>query len=136
MTLIVWSFALLAALLHVVVFAWEALLFQRPGVHRGVFGTATADVPAVRLWAFGVGFYNLFLACGTVAGVVAWAVGQETVGRALVLYTCLFMFLSGIVLFVADRMALSRPRGAGISGALGQSLPPLVALVALVATAS
>ena len=105
-------------------------------MHQGVFGTATADVPAVRLWAFGVGFYNLFLACGVVAGVVAWAVGQEAVGRALVFYICLFMFLSGIVLFVADRMALSRPRGAGVSGALGQSLPPLVALVALLASAS
>ena len=136
MTLIVWGFALLAALLHVVVFAWEALLFQRPGVHQGVFGTAPADVPAVRLWAFGVGFYNLFLACGAVAGVVAWAVGQEIVGRALVFYTCLFMFLSGIVLYIADRMALSRPRGAGVSGALGQSLPPLVALIALLAPAS
>ena len=133
MTAVVWSFSLLAALLHVVVFAWEALLFQRPGVHQGVFGTSTADVPAVRLWAFGVGFYNLFLACGTVAGVVAWAVGEETVGRSLVAYTCLFMFLSGIVLFVADRMELRRPKGAGISGALGQSLPPLVALVALAA---
>ena len=38
MTLIVWGFALLAALLHVVVFAWEALLFQRPGVHHLVHG--------------------------------------------------------------------------------------------------
>jgi putative membrane protein len=135
MTLIVWVFALLAALLHVVVFAWEALLFQRPGVHQGVFGTATADVPAVRLWAFGVGFYNLFLACGLVAGVVVWAGGQEAVGRALVFYICLFMFLSGIVLYVADRKALSRPRGAGVSGAFGQSLPPLVALIALLASA-
>ena len=48
---------------------------------------------------------------------------------------CLFMFLSGIVLYIADRMALSRPR-ARVSGALGQSLPPLVALIALVASAS
>jgi putative membrane protein len=136
MTVIVWGFTLLAALLHVLVFAWEALLFQRPGVHQGVFGTATADVPAVRLWAFGVGFYNLFLACGVVAGVVLWAGGQEAVGRALVFYICLFMFLSGIVLYIADRMALSRPRGAGVSGALGQSLPPLVALIALLAPAS
>ena len=64
--------------------------------------------------------------------MVAWALGEEAVGRALVLYTCLFKFLSGIVLFVADRMEMSRPRGVGIGGALGQSLPPLVALVALV----
>ncbi len=136
MTVVVWTAALLAALLHVVVFTWEALLFRRPRVHQGIFGTSSADVPAVRLWAFGVGFYNLFLACGVLTGVVAWALGEETAGRALVLYTCLFMFLSGIVLFVADRMELSRPSGAGIGGALGQSLPPLVALVALAASAS
>ena len=132
MTVVVWSFALLAALLHVLVFAWEALLFQRPGVHSGVFGTATADVPAVRLWAFGVGFYNLFLACGVVArrGRLG-ARGGGRRPRAGALHG-LFMFLSGIVLFVADRIEMSRPMGAGIGGALGQSLPPLVALVALV----
>ena len=135
MTIVVWSFALLAGLLHVVVFAWEALLFPRPGVHQRIFATPSADVPAIRLWAFGVGFYNLSLACGVIAGVIVWAAGEETVGRTLVLYTCLFMFLSGIVLFVADRMELSRPRGTGVSGALAQSGPPLVALVALIASA-
>jgi putative membrane protein len=56
---VVWGFALLAAVLHILVFVWEALLFQRPRVHGGVFSTPEADVPAIRLWAFGVGFYNL-----------------------------------------------------------------------------
>ena len=64
MTLVVWTFALLAASTYILVFVWEALLFQRPGVHQGIFSVATADVPAVRLWAFGVGFYNLFLGSG------------------------------------------------------------------------
>jgi putative membrane protein len=109
MTPLVWVFALLAAGLHVLVFVWEALAFQRPAVHRRIFFTPTADVPAVRLWAFGVGFYNLLLACGTISGVVAWSGGNESVGRALVIYTCLFMALSGLVLFIADRMELGRP---------------------------
>ena len=39
--------------------------------------------------------------------------------------------IAGIVLFVSDRMALSRPRRTGVGGAIGQSLPPLVALIAL-----
>jgi putative membrane protein len=130
MTLVVWTFALLAALLHIVVFVWEAVLFRRPGVHQKIFFVPTADVPAVRLWAFGVGFYNLFLACGLVAGVVAWGAGHEAAGRALVIYICLFMFLSGLVLLVADRLALSRPRGKGLGGAAAQSLPPLIALIA------
>src|SRR5688500_1515557 len=130
MTPLVWVFALLAAGLHVLVFAWEALAFQRPAVHQRIFFTPTADVPAVRLWAFGVGFYNLFLACGTIAGVVAWSGGNDTVGRALVIYTCLFMALSGLVLFIADRMELGRARGKGIGGALAQGVPPLIALLA------
>ncbi len=132
MTLVVWTFALLGAMLHVVVFIWEALLFQRPGVHRGSFFVPTADVPAVRLWAFGVGFYNLFLASGAVAGVIAWGAGDEAVGRTLVIYVCLVWFLSGIVLFIADRLELGRPRGKGLGGALAQSAPPLVALIAAV----
>ncbi|MET0843063.1 MAG: DUF1304 domain-containing protein [Mycetocola sp.] len=130
MTVVVWVFALIAAALHILVFVWEALLITRPGVYKGVFSLEAADVPAVRLWAFGVGFYNLFLAFGTIFGVGAWMAGNEVVGQTLVVYTCLFMFLSGIVLFIADRMALGRKRGTGVGGALGQAVPPLIALIA------
>jgi putative membrane protein len=35
------------------------------------------------------------------------------------------------VLAISDRMALSRERGAGVAGAISQSVPPLVALVAV-----
>ncbi|PZS25944.1 MAG: DUF1304 domain-containing protein [Pseudonocardiales bacterium] len=130
MTMVVWTFTLLAAATYILVFVWETLLFQRPGVHQGIFFVPTADVPAVRLWAFGVGFYNLFLGSGAVVGVIAWSAGQEAVGRTLVIYTCLFMFLSGIVLLVADRLALGRPRGKGLGGALAAGGPALVALIA------
>ena len=130
MTVVVWIFALLTALVHITAFAWETLLFQRPGVHQGVFAIPTADVRPVRLWAFNVGFYNLFIACGLIVGVIAWMTGNETTGRALVVYLCLFAFLAGIVLFVSDRLALGRPRGTGVGGALSQGVPPLIALVA------
>ena len=109
MTVVVWIFALLAAAIHIVVFACEAFLIERPSVHEGVFGLPY--VPAVRVWAFGVGFYNLFLGCGMVVGVIAWMTGNETVGRALVIYICLFMILSGIVLFIAGSAGVWwRPR--------------------------
>lgn len=128
----VWGAAAVAGVLHVVVFAWEALLLSRPGVHAGVFGMRAEDVPPVRLWAFGVGFYNLFLAAGILLGVALWATGSaETVGRTLVVYVAWFMLLSGLVLLVADRMAMGRPRGAGLGGALGQGVPPAVALLAM-----
>lgn len=132
MTSVVWSFALLAAAVHVFVFVAEAILIDRPAVHQGIFLVPTSDVPAIRLWAFGVGFYNLSLALGLVAGVIAWASGYETVGRTLIIYICLFMLLGGaLVLLVADRLAMGRPRGKGIGGVLGQGIPPLAALIAL-----
>ncbi len=117
--------------MHLLVFVWEVVLIERPSVHLGVFGVPTADVPAVRLWAFGVGFYNLFLGLGMIVGVATWAAGEVTVGRTLVIYLCTFMFLSGLVLLAADRLALGRERGKGIGGAIGQSTPPLLALIAL-----
>jgi putative membrane protein len=131
-TVVVWIFALVAAAVHLLAFAWETLLFRRPGVHDGVFAIPTADVPPVRLWAFNVGFYNLFIACGLVGGVIAWMNGNEAGGRALVIYLCLFAFLAGIALFASDRLAMSRPRGKGVGGALAQGVPPLIALVAAV----
>lgn len=132
MTGVVWVFAVLTAVIHIAVFLGEVVFFERPVVHQRVFSVPADDVPAVRLWAFGVGFYNLFLGCGMIAGVALWALGYETVGRTLVVYHCVFLLLSGVVLLVADRMALGRPRGAGVGGAIGQGVPPLVALLAAV----
>lgn len=131
MIIVAWAFALIAAAVHCLVFVWEALLIQRPRVHQGIFAVPAADVPAVRLWAFGVGFYNLFLGLGLIAGVVASIRGAETVGDTLIIYICLFMALSGVVLFIADRMGLGRERGSGVTGALGQTIPPLIALIAM-----
>jgi putative membrane protein len=129
-TVVVWIFALLAGVIHIVVFVFEALLIQRPSIHWGVFKVPSRDVPAIRLWAFGVGFYNLFLGIGMVAGVIAWIAGYDTVGKTLVIYLCLVMVFAGLVLFIANRLALSRPRGADKFGPWGQATPPLIALLA------
>ena len=130
MTVVVWIFALITAIVHLLAFCWEVPLLSRPAVYQGIFGITASDLPPIRLWAFGVGFYNLFISCGLVAGVIAWIAGYQTAGRTLVIYLCLFAFLSGIVLLIADRLALGRPRGQGIGGALGQGVPPLIALTA------
>ncbi|MGW4528673.1 DUF1304 domain-containing protein [Amycolatopsis sp. NPDC004378] len=123
-------FAGIAALVHLLAFTWEVVLFERPGVHRDIFSVPTEHVPATRLWSFNVGFYNLFLAAGPVVGIVLLNTGNVEAGRALVLYTCGYMALAGIALGVSDLLALSRPRGAGRAGALAQTLPPVAALVA------
>lgn len=130
MTVVVWVFALVTAVVHLAVFVLEAFWINRPTVYGKIFALYPDHVPAIRLWAFGVGFYNLFIGLGLAGGVVAWMAGNQTVGRTLVLYLLAFTFLSGLVLLVADRLALGRETGSGIGGAIGQSGPPLIALVA------
>ena len=117
----------IAALVHVVVWICEAFLIGR--VHRSMFGQPASDVPAIRLWAFGVGFYNLFLAGGLVVGLFALHGGQELVGRTLILYVSWFMLLGSVVLAVADRLELSRPRNQAWGGVAAEGVPPLVVLV-------
>ena len=117
-------FAIIAGLFHVTAFVLESLQFHRPSVQRFLLGRTEAS-SGVRLWAFNQGFYNLFLAAGAVIGTVLWISGSETPGRTLVIYTTAFMALCGVVLFVSDR-ALWR-------GMLGQSTPPLIALLAALA---
>jgi putative membrane protein len=124
-------FALVVAAIHILVFVWESILFDRPSIHQGIFKVPTKDVPPVKLWSFNVGFYNLFLGLGAVAGVIAIQLGYDTVGKTLLVFICSCAFLLGIVLFVSDRMALSRPRGSGLGGAVAQAVPGLVALVAI-----
>ncbi len=121
----------LAALVHVVVWVWESLLFRRVGVHQGIFRIATADVPAVLLWSVNQGFYNLFLAAGTVFGLVSLHAGNSDVGRAFVLYTCGFMLLCGIVLWISDLLGLGRAKGSSWGGAIAQAGPPLLVLVSV-----
>ena len=85
-TWVAWIFALITAAIHLLVFVFEALLITRSWVHAGVFKIPAADVPPIRLWAFGVGFYNLFLGTGMIIGVVAWMAGREVAGQTLVIY--------------------------------------------------
>jgi hypothetical protein len=70
MNAVVQVLALLTALVHIVVWVWESFLFERPGIHKGIFSVPSQDVPPVMLWAFCVGFYNLFLAGAPIAGVI------------------------------------------------------------------
>ncbi|WP_028047677.1 DUF1304 domain-containing protein [Cellulomonas sp. URHE0023] len=95
-------FAVLAALLHVVFFLYESVLFERPEVHAR-FLTRTQDVPAVKPWAYNQGFYNLFLAVGTLVGVGLALAGSQDVGLALVLFGCGSMLAAAAVLISADR---------------------------------
>ena len=98
-TWVAWIFALITAVIHLIVFVLEAFLITRSSVYGGVFKISAAGLPAVRLWAFGVGFYNLFLGTGMIIGVVAWMAGREVAGQTLVIYLSAMLALSGLVLF-------------------------------------
>jgi putative membrane protein len=114
-------FAVIAVLFHLVAFILESFLFHRPDVQTFLLGRPE-PAPGVRLWAFNQGFYNLFLAAGPVAGLVSYYAGDESVGRALVIYGCAFMAGCGVVLFISDR-TLWRSM-------IGQTAPPLISLIA------
>ncbi|KRD41247.1 epimerase [Cellulomonas sp. Root930] len=117
-------FAVLAALLHVLFFAYESVLFERPDVHAR-FRTRTEDVPAVKPWAYNQGFYNLFLAIGALVGAGLALAGEETVGLALILLACGSMLTAALVL-VATNRAMAR-------AAATQGTFPLLAVVLSVA---
>jgi putative membrane protein len=113
--------AVLAGLVHVLIFAMESVLFKRPRVY-GRFHVRDEDVAAVRAWAFNQGWYNLFLAAGAVGGVIAVDAGSATAGRSVALFACACMLGAALVLAGTDRRMLR--------GALMQGLLPLVALLA------
>jgi putative membrane protein len=121
-------FAALAALLHVLFFAYESVLFERPDVHAR-FQTRTEDVPAVKPWAYNQGFYNLCLAIGALVGVVLALAGEESVGLALVLLACGSMLAAALVLVATNR---SMARAAATQG-LFPLLAVAFSVVALVA---
>jgi putative membrane protein len=117
---IMWLAALLAGAVHVVAFCMESLWWTRPKV-RERFGQTMEQVAATRLLAFNQGFYNLFLAVGTFAGIALVLTGHARSGLLLVAWNCLSMLGAAIVL------AVSAPRMR--RGAVIQGLAPLVFLV-------
>jgi putative membrane protein len=120
--------ATLAAGIHALIFVLESVLFARQSVWRR-FGVASQrDAGVVRMWALNQGFYNLFLALGAVAGLIAVALGHRAVGVALVAFAMASMAGAGAVLLATGGRAYLR-------AAAMQAAPPLVALAALALTA-
>lgn len=115
-------FASLAALLHVYIFALESLLWTAPRT-RATFGTSTEEAAATKELAFNQGFYNLFLAVVTAAGVIAVAIGSTAVGAALIFAGIGSMVLAALVLL------LSSPDKA--RAAITQGTLPLIGVVLL-----
>ena len=113
----------LAAVLHVVFFVFESLLWTRPEVY-GRFGIRSGEqAETIRPMAFNQGFYNLALALGLFVGIVM--LGRDgsagVVGKTLVLFATGCMVVAGVVLASTGR---SYWRAASI-----QLVPAALALV-------
>lgn len=117
-------FAVLAALIHVLFFVMESVLFTRPAVwpRFGLRSQEQADV--VRPMAFNQGFYNLFLALGIVVGLALAAGDADSAGTALVVFASSCMVAAGVVLVLTNRRFLP--------AAAVQVLPPLLAIASIV----
>jgi putative membrane protein len=122
MTLIALLLATLAALLHVLIFAFESLLWTQESVWRRFGVSSLEQAQTLRPMAFNQGFYNLFLAIGTGVGVACLAAGQELVGWTLIVFGCASMLGAAVALVSTGPQYR---RAAATQGAL-----PLLALVA------
>lgn len=119
--------AAIAGIIHVLFFCMESLWWTKPKV-RESFGLSEEDAQTTRLLAFNQGFYNLFLALGTFAGLALCSAGHEPEGLAIVTFCCASMLGAAVVL------AFSSPRM--IRGAVIQGFFPLIFLVLAVLRAA
>ena len=115
-------FAGFAALLHVYIFVMETLTWTTPRT-RAVFGTTAEEAQTTKMLAFNQGFYNLFLAIVTIAGIAAMVMGHKAVGAALVFAGVGSMLAAAGVLIASSRDMV---RSAAIQGAF-----PLLSVVLL-----
>ena len=120
MPAVMWLAATLAGVVHVLIFCMESLWWTTAKV-RGRFRQSPEQADATRLFAFNQGFYNLFLAIGTFAGLALVLMGYRGYGLTLVTWSCLSMLGAAIVL-VASAPQLRR-------GALIQGTAPLIFLL-------
>ena len=110
----------LAAAVHVYIFWLESLAFDTVG--RKAFGIGAEDAAVMKPWAYNQGFYNLFLAIGTVIGIAIGDANRDA-GLALVSLTTGSMLAAALVLITSDP---SKARGAVVQG-----LFPALSLLAL-----
>ena len=109
MNLSVQVFALIAALLHVLIFCMESLWFMKPGVYKRFGAKTVEDAESKRLFAFNQGFYNLFLAIGIFIGLgLLHSGGYLQVAQTLILFCTASMFFAGIILIISGGIRMLR----------------------------
>jgi putative membrane protein len=92
-----------AALVHLVFFAMESMLWSSPRVWRRFGLSSQRDADTVRPMAYNQGFYNLFLAGGAMVGLVLYWTTLRQVGFGLIFFCGVCMVLASLVLATTDR---------------------------------
>jgi putative membrane protein len=114
----------LATVFHLYVFKLETLTWRTPKTWK-TFGIPSQDhADIIAPMAFNQGFYNLFLALGTGAGLAMLTI-NTTIALTLILASALSMVGAGAVLFFSVKR--SRP------AAMIQAGPALLGVLALIA---
>ena len=93
----------------------ESVAWRRPVVWRRFGLVSQADADTTAPLAYNQGFYNLFLAVGTVLGVVLYWATSEPVGFALAVLSAASMVAAAAVLLSTGR---ERLRAAAVQGTL------------------
>lgn len=92
----------LAALIHVYIFVLESLRWTAPATRR-TFGVRTAEeAETLKPMAFNQGFYNLFLAIGTIVGIALLVTGVTQAGAALIFLGAGSMVAAALVLVLSS----------------------------------
>lgn len=112
-------FAIIAALIHLAIFAMESVLWAKPSIWRRFGLTSQADADVVEPMAFNQGFYNLFLALATVLGLFLLGWGNPVAGKWVVLASLASMVLASVVLLITNRKMWSAVLIQGAAPLLG-----------------
>jgi putative membrane protein len=118
-------FVLIAALIHLWIFALESVLWSRPSTWRQFGLRDERDAEVMRPMAFNQGFYNVFLAIGAGLGLVLLGTGFSREGGIAIA-----MFALGSMALAAVVLITSNPRL--WRAALIQGTAPVLGLVFLV----
>ena len=123
MTALALIVAAVAGLLHVFIFVLESVRWREPSTWRTFGLTTQAEADTTASLAYNQGFYNLFLAIGTLVGIalVALSDTRDTIGWTLIVFACGSMLAAAAVLISTG---ISNARAAAIQG-----VPALLAVV-------
>jgi putative membrane protein len=112
--------AVLVGLTLITVGVLECFFYRNQRFHS-IFLVRPADYDAVRLWIVNVGAYNMLMGLTCLLGVAIVNLGDETIGRTLVLAVCAMHVVLGVTLLVTERRLWRN--------ALGEAILPLAVII-------